>query len=198
MQLKLSKIASLLRFPVRLIRALTSLPPVRYWKSSPQSRVFRPRIWTNLQHIKLGNRTQIRAHSALSPITEYESQIFQPDLRIGNDVYIGRYAFIACINLVSISDGTVLSDYVYINDSAHGLDPAAGPIMKQPLWSKGPISIGKNCFIGYGARIMPGVSLGDHCIVGTNAVVTKSFPAGSVLAGVPAKLIKTIELYAAK
>jgi acetyltransferase-like isoleucine patch superfamily enzyme len=45
---------------------------------------------------------------------------------------------------------------------------------------------------------MPGVSLGDHCIVGTNAVVTKSFPAGSVLAGVPAKLIKTIELYAAK
>lgn len=53
----------------------------------------------------------------------------------------------------------------------------------------GPITIGKRCWIGVGAIILPGVQLGDDVIVGAGAVVTKSFPSGSVIAGVPAKVI---------
>ena len=86
-----------------------------------------------------------------------------------------------------------LSEYVYITDNAHGLHPERGPIMKQPLESKGPVHIGRNCFLGFRVSIMPGVTLGEHCVVGANSVVTRSFPAYSMVAGMPAKLIKVFD-----
>ena len=51
--------------------------------------------------------------------------------------------------------------------------------------------IGKMCFIGAQAIIMPGVSVGDHCIVGSGAVVTKDVPSNSVVAGNPATVIRS-------
>jgi acetyltransferase-like isoleucine patch superfamily enzyme len=59
----------------------------------------------------------------------------------------------------------------------------------------GPIRVGNNVYIGYGAILMPGVEIGDNSIVGAGAVVTRSIPAGSVAAGVPARVIKTAEQY---
>ena len=57
------------------------------------------------------------------------------------------------------------------------------------------IRIGDNCFLGCGAVIMGGVSIGNNCIIGTRSVVTKSIPDGMVVAGMPAKVICTIEEY---
>lgn len=51
--------------------------------------------------------------------------------------------------------------------------------------------IGENCFIGGRSMILPGVEIGDHCIVGAGAVVTKSVPSGSIVAGNPAKVIRS-------
>lgn len=62
--------------------------------------------------------------------------------------------------------------------------------MEQPLESKGPVRIGARCFLGYRAAVMPGVTLGEHCVVGANSVVTRSFGSFSMVAGSPARLIK--------
>ena len=51
--------------------------------------------------------------------------------------------------------------------------------------------VGRNCFIGARAMIMPGVKVGDHCIVGAAAVVTKDVPCGSIVAGNPARIIRS-------
>ena len=59
----------------------------------------------------------------------------------------------------------------------------------------GCVTIGNNCFIGNSAKIMPGVTIGDNVIVGSGAIVTKDVPSNSVVAGVPAKIICTIEEY---
>jgi acetyltransferase-like isoleucine patch superfamily enzyme len=61
-----------------------------------------------------------------------------------------------------------------------------------------PITIGDNVFLGLNVMIMPGVEIGDNVIIGAGAIVTKSVPAGSVVAGSPARVICTIEEYRAK
>lgn len=59
----------------------------------------------------------------------------------------------------------------------------------------GKIRIGNNVYIGNNSLIMPGVTIGDNCLVGAGSVVSKSVPAGMVVAGVPAKIICTVEEY---
>lgn len=61
-----------------------------------------------------------------------------------------------------------------------------------------PIRIGDNVHVGSNAIIMPGVSIGSNCIIGCGAVVTKNIPDNSIAAGVPARVIKTIEEYEEK
>ena len=62
----------------------------------------------------------------------------------------------------------------------------------------GRIKIGKNCFIGNNCTILPGVEMGDNCILGAGSVLSSSMPNNSVYAGVPAKFICTIEEYGDK
>ena len=62
----------------------------------------------------------------------------------------------------------------------------------------GKIEIDDNCFIGANCIILPNVYLGKNCIVGAGSVVTKSFPENSVIAGVPARKIKSTKEYALK
>jgi acyl-[acyl carrier protein]--UDP-N-acetylglucosamine O-acyltransferase len=58
-----------------------------------------------------------------------------------------------------------------------------------------PIVIGNNVFVGLNAILMPGVTVGDNCIIGAGAVVTRDIPAGHVAAGVPARCIQSIDEY---
>ncbi len=150
----------------------------------------RPRWILNPERIKIGEHSRILRHARLEAFDYYSGQKLDGHIVIGDDVYIGCYCMICAMDEVRIEDGCVISDRVYIADNAHGLDPNGLPIMKQPLSSKGPVIIGRRTFIGVGASILPGVTLGENCIVGTLSVVTKSFPAYSMIAGNPAKLIK--------
>ncbi|WP_109488722.1 acyltransferase [Occallatibacter savannae] len=131
----------------------------------------------------------VRSHAYIDAILAYGGQQFHPSIEIGDDVYIGRHVYLTACDRIVISTGCVLSEHVYISDSAHGIDPQQGLIMKQPLKSES-VYLGPNCFVGYRAVILPGVSLGEWCIVGANSVVTRSFPAFSMIAGAPAQLIK--------
>ena len=115
---------------------------------------------------------------------------------LGDDVHIGRYACLTSISSIVIEDGCLLSEYVYISDLTHGLSPERCLIVDRPLVSKGPVHIGAHTFIGYRACIMPGVTLGKHCVVGANSVVTRSFSDYSMIAGCPARLMKQYSLTA--
>ena len=146
------------------------------------------------QFISIGNRFYSGIHSRIEAISERNSQSFGPSIEIGDDVSIEDYCHIACIKTVNIGSGTMIASRVYISDHSHGNithEDLEFPPTKRPLFGK-PVNIGKNVWLGEGCCILPGVSLGDNVIVGANAVVTHSFPDNSVIAGVPAKVIKTL------
>lgn len=150
-----------------------------------------PHKISGAQFVSIGNRTAIHADSQIYALGEYMGETYNTRLDIGEDVYIGPHVCLTTCNSLTIGNGCVLSQYVYITDCFHGFSPNSVPILEQPLETKGPVNIGRGCFLGFRAAIMPGVTLGEHCVVGVNSVVTRSFPAYSMIAGCPAVVIKS-------
>jgi lipopolysaccharide O-acetyltransferase len=142
------------------------------------------------QHMRFGSRVVIAENSWLAAFDRYADRTHTPSLSIGSDVTIGRYACVTAINQIDIGDGCLISEHVYISDHIHEHAPDGGLLVRQPLSSKGPVRIGPSCFLGYRVAVLPGVTLGAHCVVGAHSVVTRSFPAHSMLAGAPAQLIR--------
>lgn len=146
------------------------------------------------QFISIGNNFHAGTHLRLEAISKRGSQTFSPAIYIGDNVSIEDFCHIGCIEKIHIGSGTMIASRVYISDHSHGnISPEdlESPPTKRLLFGK-PVNIGKNVWLGEGCCILPGVSLGNNVIVGANAVVTHSFPDNSVIAGVPAKVIKTL------
>jgi maltose O-acetyltransferase len=108
-------------------------------------------------------------------------------INIKNDSLFNRNFYIDACGYIEIGNGCMVGPDVYLTDSNHKYEMNISS-RNLPM-DIGQVIIGDNCWIGAKAVILKDVILGDHCIVAAGAVVTKSFPAGSIIGGVPAKLI---------
>lgn len=145
------------------------------------------------KHISIGSETYIQRNTYLTAWESYGSQTFSPSISIGENCAIGAYNHISCINKIIIGDNFLSGKWVTIVDNSHGdtnQDLLQSPANRK-LFSKGPVIIGKNVWLGDKVTILPGVRIGDGVVVGANSVVTKDIPAYSVACGNPAEVIKT-------
>ena len=114
-------------------------------------------------------------------------------IQIGSGTSVGNDFVITANRAIEIGRDCLLSYRVTVMDHSHVTGPGIGPVTSG-LTPGEPVSIGDRCFLGCNVVIMPGVKLGANCIVGANSVVTKSFEAGSVIAGAPARVVRVIVL----
>ncbi|MCK5616310.1 acyltransferase [Candidatus Pacearchaeota archaeon] len=110
-------------------------------------------------------------------------------LKVGNNSQLGQNSKLS--GTITIGDDVLMGPDVIMMATSHETSRLDIPINQQESSEEKPITIGNDVWIGTRCIILPGVAIGSHSIVGAGAVVTKSFPEYSVIAGVPAKLIKS-------
>lgn len=144
----------------------------------------------NANHISLGNNVSVMSHCVL------ECTGYSAEMVLGDNISIGEYSHITCAQKMLIGDGLLTGRYVLITDNAHGENLPNElniPPLARRVYSSGPVIIGRNVWIGDKATILPNVKIGDGAVIAANAVVTKNVPPYTVVAGCPAKIIKTIK-----
>jgi acetyltransferase-like isoleucine patch superfamily enzyme len=126
----------------------------------------------------VGDGTKIRCHEGR--------------VEIGQKTVMGQECTISAYQRVRIGEQCVIADRAMFIDFDHGVVEIERPIRQQGIYKR-DVEVGSNVWIGYGACVLRGVSVGDNSIVGTNSVVTKDVPANAVVAGIPARVIRMRE-----
>jgi acetyltransferase-like isoleucine patch superfamily enzyme len=131
-------------------------------------------------------------------------------IRIGRRVFLGRNTILACkdgdivlddgVNIsyqcavfsassVRIGADTLLAAFCYVVGGGHEFGRTDVPVIRQGRPSKG-IDVGRGCWLGAGAAILDGVSVGHDAVIGAHAVVTDDVPAFAIAAGAPARVVR--------
>lgn len=151
------------------------------------------------QNIHLGSNVTLGESCRIEAISVCNwgelNQEFSPEIKIGNNVVVAPYSHIGCINSIEIGEYTTMGSFCLITDHTHGdtsKHHLSLPPRHRPLTSKGPVKIGRCVHMGDRVVVLPGVTIGDHAIIGANAVVTRDVPPYSVVVGPSAKSIRQV------
>lgn len=139
------------------------------------------------KNIHFGNNVRIGRFGRLAsfPVDGIYGKI-----TIEDNCYIGDFFSVLAGADIIIKKDTLIASHVAVVSENHGVNPEYGlKYGNQPLSGK-PVTIGKNCWIGEKVIIMPGVEIGDWCVIGAGSIVTKSIPAYSMAVGNPAQVIR--------
>jgi acetyltransferase-like isoleucine patch superfamily enzyme len=174
----------------RLIKRLFSIVfySWRFHSWGAKSVLSRPDLLYNSKGIKIGRNVEIRPGARLETRGDYSAE---PKIIIGDDTSIHYYFHCGAFQSVKIGKNVLIAGRVFITDHDHVFDDPAIPPL-HAAWDIQPVVIEDEVWIGEGAVVLKGVTIGRRAVIGANAVVTKNVPPNTVVGGVPARIIKTI------
>ena len=126
----------------------------------------------------LGHGCKVRAHEGV--------------IEIGAKSVLGQECTISCYQHVSVGRDCIIADRTMFIDFDHGVVDVEQPIRAQGIYKR-DVRIGHNVWIGYGACVLRGVTVGDNAVLGTNSVATRDIPDNAVAGGVPARVLRMRE-----
>ena len=110
-------------------------------------------------------------------------------VRVGSHVYANFGLKLVDDTFITIGDYTMIGPNVVLAAAGH---PVLPELREQGLQFNAPVVIGRNCWLGAGVLVMPGVTVGDNTVVGAGSVVTKDLPAHVVAVGNPCRVLREI------
>lgn len=148
----------------------------------------RPRYVSYPQRISLGRDAYVGKGSSLCVVPAADGSL--GEIVIGERVWVTARLTVYAEKKVVIEDNVLIAGGVFISDASRGHSTAEVPYRDQPNEDAAEIVIGEGSWLGQNVVILPGVTIGRRCIVGSNSVVTTSLPAGCVAVGSPARIVK--------
>ncbi|WP_376778094.1 DapH/DapD/GlmU-related protein [Exiguobacterium artemiae] len=113
---------------------------------------------------------------------------FGRHISLGKNVFINRGVMLTDLGSIQIDDHVLIGPFAKLLTVNHPVSPA-----KRRGLLVAPIHLKQNAWIGAGATILPGITIGEHAIVAANATVTKDVPDKAIVAGTPARIIRYID-----
>jgi acetyltransferase-like isoleucine patch superfamily enzyme len=149
----------------------------------PGVHIIRPRYISIGDNVTIGNDTDIFVHPLRRDSKEFIIQI-------GDNVHIGRSNILGARKSIILEENVLVGPHVMIGDHSHRYENVDIPVKMQETTEAGPVRIERDSWIGANVFILPNVTIGQHTVIGANAVVNRDIPAFSVAVGVPARVIR--------
>jgi acetyltransferase-like isoleucine patch superfamily enzyme len=162
-----------------------------HWELMRRGAFARWPVHGNVLEALLDGRLQIGPDTLLEPGVWITAPA-PARVRIGAGTFLNLGVMVAALELVEIGDHCMFANGCFVTDADHRFDDLQRPITWQGFTSKGPTRVGDNVWCGANVVITSGVTVGERCVIGANAVVTRDLPAFSIAAGAPAKVIREI------
>ena len=110
-------------------------------------------------------------------------------VHLGNNVYTNYNLTLVDDTHIYIGDCTMIGPNVTIATAGHPIEPG---LRSRGLQYNMPVRIGKNCWLGAGVIVMPGVTIGDNTVIGAGSIVTRDIPANVVAVGNPCRVMRPV------
>ena len=152
-------------------------------------------FFTNIRNRRLCNKMNSAILEPFNPRKLRAKYLRKLGASVGNNVFIGEYVRVDLnhADLITIEDGVHIAADVRLLCHKKDLSKySIGDVYGQQPYKYGKIHLCKNCAVGTGSLVMPGVTIGEGSIVGAGSLVTKDIPAWTIAVGRPAKVIKEI------
>ena len=150
-----------------------------------------PYLW-GPGEISLGDGVDLSGKSSFGFSSRH---VDSPTLSVGNETFIGHNCGFTVGKSVTIGNHVLIAGGVRVSDfDGHPIDPVdRRKGLTTPPHAVEPVVIGDDVWIGHGAIILKGVRIGDRAIIGARSVVTKDVPPDTIVAGNPAKVVKSMD-----
>jgi lipopolysaccharide O-acetyltransferase len=149
------------------------------------------------RHISLGRGVYAERNLWLEAVTSYRSQHFDPRITIGDYVCFSDGVHISSVSSITIGSHTLFGSRIYVSDHNHGVYKGENqsspeePPARRLLGGGGPVVIGENVWIGDNAIIIGPADIGKGAVIAANSVVRGTVACDTIVAGAPAKPVKT-------
>jgi len=171
---------------------------LRMGYSFVMTKLFFPKAQLVRRPISIRQKKQFNYSEGFTTGKNCRIEIFgEGKIAIGTNCHIGDNVHMVASSSLTFGNGCLLASKVFISDTSHGSYRADGcqpstPPNDRPLCGD-PVTIGDNVWIGENVVILPGTHIGNGCVIGANAVVTKDLPENCIAVGSPAKPIKRFD-----
>jgi acetyltransferase-like isoleucine patch superfamily enzyme len=161
-----------------------------------------PRRIAGAECMNIGDNVSLGPNSLLVAQTLYPSKVmqnpdrpvplqrFEPKIVIGHRVTATGNLTLDAMQSIVIEDDVMFASNVIVMDGLHGFQTANEAYKYQPMWRIAPVLIGRGSWIAQNVVIMPGVTIGEYCIIGANSIVTGDVPPRCMAFGNPARVVK--------